>query len=248
MVLGVTQYNPLAPSSVKSASKITNPNAMQTPTGTTSNIPSAPTQVPGFESVSAALSRGQYEAGLGQNDLLSKAWWKIDPKDTQFGGVNGPKEPVLNFGSTGTGTGTKASDLLALAKFNYEKQQDAQKLGGMQSYYDSGSANKGFDVLLKMIGDQGAVSEGAVKGAYDKAITNVDQGYDAAQGLGHQGYDALNAYLGANQNNPYAGMRATVGSAPDALTQYLSAYGVSDQPVRGQIQADQLQAQQGAGN
>jgi hypothetical protein len=46
-------------------------------------------------------------------------------------------------------------------------------------YYDSGTANKGFDDLLKMIGDQGAVSEGAVKGAYDAAITNVDQGYTA---------------------------------------------------------------------
>jgi hypothetical protein len=254
MALGVTQYNPLAQdpdypqakSNVSDASKITNPNAMQTPTDITSNIPSAPTLVPGFESVSAALSRGPYEAGLGQNDLLSKAWWKIDPKDTEFGGVNGPKAPVFNFGSTGTGK--SASDLLALARFNYEKQQDAQKLGGMQSYYDSGSANKGFDALLKMIGDQGAVSEGAVKGAYDKAITNVDEGYKAAQGLGDSGYSALNTYLAANQNNPYAGMQATVGSAPDALTQYLSAYGVSDQPVQGQIQADQLQAQQGAGN
>jgi hypothetical protein len=141
-----------------------------------------------------------------------------------------------------------ASDLLALARFNYEKQQDAQKLGGMQSYYDSGTANKGFDDLLKMIGDQGTVSEDAVKGAYDKAIANVDEGYKAAQGLGDSGYSALNTYLAANQNNPYAGMQATVGSAPDALTQYLSAYGVSDQPVQGQIQADQLQAQQGAGN
>jgi hypothetical protein len=182
----------------------------------------------------------------GQNDLLSKAWWKIDPKDTALGGVNGPKAPVFNFGSTGTGK--SASDLLALARFNYEKQQDAQKLGGMQSYYDSGSANKGFDALLKMIGDQGTVSEDAVKGAYDKAIANVDEGYKAAQDLGDSGYKALNKYLAANQNNPYAGMQATVGSAPDALTQYLSAYGVSDQPVQGQIQADQLQAQQGAGN
>jgi hypothetical protein len=254
MALGVTQYNPLAQDpdypqakpNVSDASKITNPNAMQTPTGITGNIPSAPTYVPGFESVSAALSRGQYEAGAGQNDLLSKAWWKIDPKDTALGGVNGPKAPVFNFGSTGTGT--SASDLLALAKFNYDKQQDDLKLGGMQSYYDSGTANKGFDDLLKMIGDQGAVSEGAVKGAYDKAITNIDQGYTAAQNLGDSGYSALNAYLGANQNNPYAGMQATVGSAPDALTQYLSAYGVSDKPVQGQIQADQLQAQQGAGN
>ena len=54
--------------------------------------------------------------------------------------------------------------------------------------------------------------------------------------------------MAANPNDPYAGMQATVGSAPDALTQYLNAYGVSDQPVQGQIQADQLQAQQGAGN
>jgi hypothetical protein len=43
-------------------------------------------------------------------------------------------------------------------------------------------------------------------------------------------------------------MQASVGSAPDALSNYLSAYGVSDLPVQGQIQADQLQAQQGAGN
>ena len=150
--------------------------------------------------------------------------------------------------NTNSNSANKASDTLARDKFNYDKQQDALKLGGMQSYYDSGSTNAGFNALLKMIGDQGTVSENAVKGAYDKAITNVDQGYDAAQGLGDSGYDALNKYLSANQNDPYAGMQATVGSAPDALTQYLSAYGVSDQPVRGQIQADQLQAQQGAGN
>jgi hypothetical protein len=69
-----------------------------------------------------------------------------------------------------------------------------------------------------------------------------------ASDLGDTGFNALNAYLQANPNNPYAGMTAQVGSAPDALTNYLSAYGVSDAPVQGQIQADQLQAQQGAGN
>ena len=158
-------------------------------------------------------------------------------------------------GGSGSGTGVKASDRLDRDKFNYDKQKDAasaaqaaKALAAQQSYYDSGDANKGFNVLLKMIGDQGTVSENAVKGAYGNAITNLNQGYDAAQALGNSGYGALNTYLAANQNNPYAGMQATVGSAPDALTQYLSAYGVSDQPVQGQIQADQLQAQQGAGN
>jgi hypothetical protein len=162
---------------------------------------------------------------------------------------------ISAFSAGGNGSGASSSDKLARDKFNYQKQQDAasaaqaaKALAAQQGYYDSGTANKGFDDLLKMIGDQGAVSEGAVKGAYDKAITNVDEGYKAAQGLGDSGYSALNTYLAANQNNPYAGMQATVGSAPDALTQYLSAYGVSDQPVQGQIQADQLQAQQGAGN
>lgn len=161
---------------------------------------------------------------------------------------------ALSSGS-GSGSGNKASDVLARDKFNYDKQQDAasvaqaaKALASQQNYYDSGAANKGFDNLLKMIGDQGKISEAGVSDAYGKAMTNLNQGYDAAETLGTQGYDALNAYLGANPNNPYAGMQATVGSAPDALTQYLSAYGVPDQPVQGQIQADQLQAQQGAGN
>ena len=158
-------------------------------------------------------------------------------------------------GSSSGSSSAKASDALARDKFNYEKQQDAasaaqaaKALAAQQGYYDSGAANQGFDALLKIIGDQGTVSENAVKGAYGNAITNLNQGYDAAQALGNSGYGALNTYLAANQNNPYAGMQATVGSAPDALTQYLNAYGVSDQPVQGQIQADQLQAQQGAGN
>jgi len=162
---------------------------------------------------------------------------------------------LMNYLTKQSGSGTKASDTLARDKFNYEKQQDAlsaaqaaKVLASKQGYYDSGAANKGFDALLKMIGDQGTISQDAVKGAYGNAMTNLNQGYDAAKTLGTEGYDALNKYLTANQNDPYAGMRATVGSAPDALTQYLSAYGVSDQPVQGQIQADQLQAQQGAGN
>jgi len=172
-----------------------------------------------------------------------------------LGGFASASASASGSGSSSSNKASKASDALARDKFNYDKQKDAasaaqaaQALASQQNYYDSGAANKGFDNLLKMIGDQGTVSENAVKSAYGNAITNLNQGYNAAQTLGTQGYDALNAYLEANQNNPYAGMNATVGSAPDALTQYLSAYGVSDQPVQGQIQADQLQAQQGAGN
>lgn len=150
------------------------------------------------------------------------------------------------FGSRSSGS--NASDVLARDKFNYEKRQDANRASGLSDYYTGGSYNAGFDALSKMILDQSAVSEGAITNAYNRALKNVNEGYDVAKGLGDQGYSALNAYLAANQNNPYAGMRAQVGSAPDALSNYLSAYGVSDMPVQGQIQADQLQAQQGAGN
>ena len=159
------------------------------------------------------------------------------------------------FGSRSSGP--NASDVLARDKFNYDKQQDAltrardaRVTSGLQNYYDGGQGqfNSGFDNLLKMITDQGKVSSDAVGKSYDRAMTGIGQGYDAAQSLGDTGFNALNTYLQANPNNPYAGMTAQVGSAPDALTDYLSAYGVSDAPVQGQIQADQLQAQQGAGN
>ena len=165
--------------------------------------------------------------------------------------TNEAKPPTTAPSSTGGssyGGGMTASDALALAKFNYEKEQDARKASGLSDYYTGGSYNTGFDALLKMIADQSKVSEGAISGAYNRALQNIGQGYDVAKGLGDEGYRALNAYLAANQNNPYAGITARVGSAPDALTNYLSAYGVSDAPVRGQIEADQLQAQQGAAN
>jgi hypothetical protein len=174
-----------------------------------------------------------------------------------YGGTTptGPQSTMGGFESLlnsllggGSGKGIDASDRLARDKFNYEKQQNARKASGLSDYYTGGSYNTGFDALLKMIADQGKVSEQNVTGAYERALGNINQGYQAAQTLGDEGYSALNAYLAANQNNPYAGMTAQVGSSPDALTNYLSAYGVSDQPVQGQIQADQLQAQQGAAN
>jgi hypothetical protein len=173
-------------------------------------------------------------------------------------------EQSNGFGS-GSGSGGNS---LARDQFNYDKTQDAatqaaalealqfgrardaRVTSGLENYYGGGQGtfNQGFDKLLGMITDQGKVSQQGVTDAYGRAITNVNEGYDVASGLGTAGFNALNQYLGQNQNNPYAGMQASVGSAPDALSSYLSAYGVSDQPVQGQIQADQLQAQQGAGN
>ena len=177
-------------------------------------------------------------------------------------------QALAGYGSGSGSGGTGAADKLARDKFEYDKRQDAlaratdlqatdyararegRITSGLENYYGGGQGtfNQGFDKLLGMITDQGKVSQQGVTDAYGRAITNVNEGYDVASGLGTAGFNALNQYLEQNQNNPYAGMQASVGSAPDALSSYLSAYGVSDQPVQGQIQADQLQAQQGAGN
>ena len=174
------------------------------------------------------------------------------------------RQPTVNRGTSGP----SIADILARDKFNFDKQQDsmdrstaleALQFGrgkdnliaqGYSDYYGDGkgSFNQGFENLLNMITAQGGVSEGNINKAYNRASTDINEGYTAAQGVGDSGFNALNAYLQANPNNPYAGMQAQVGSAPDAMSQYLGAYGVSDTPVQGQIQADQLQAQQGAGN
>ena len=204
-----------------------------------------------------SLYGSSVKGNLSQQFTPTQTMNLIKPS-TLYGGTTptGPQTAMGGFesllagllGGGGGGKGASASDTLARDKFNYEKKQDDKKASGLSDYYTGGSYNTGFDALLKMIADQGKVSQGGVTNAYNSALTNINQGYEAAQGLGDQGYSALNAYLAANQNNPYAEMTAQVGSAPDALTNYLSAYGVSDMPVQGQIQADQLQAQQGAGN
>jgi len=201
-------------------------------------------------------------------DLTGNINYSGQPQVSQSSSGSDMAQLIAALSSGRSGSGSGASDRLARDKFEYEKRQDALNrasdlqttnlareregriTSGLENYYGGGKGtfNQGFDKLLGMITDQGKVSEQGVTGAYGRAMTNIGKGYDVASDLGTAGYDALNQYLSQNQNNPYAGMQATVGSAPDALSSYLSAYGVSDLPVQGQIQADQLQAQQGAGN
>jgi len=230
---GVVRYSPVKDSGTTAATRDAGPAGYLTP-GMYSTL----------ENAGASLNDAQVANLLKPPKLYGGT--TPTGSQTTAGGFESLLAGLL--GSGGGTTGPSASNILDRDKFNYEKKQDALKLSGLQNYYDSGTYNNSFDEILKMINTQGGVSEKAVKDAYGRAITNINEGYDVASGLGTQGYNALNQYLAQNQNNPYAGMQATVGSAPDALSSYLSAYGVSDQPVQGQIQADQLQAQQGAGN
>ena len=151
------------------------------------------------------------------------------------------------------GGSASASDRLAQQKFDYERQQDAAEaakaqrtLSGYQQMLSGGGYRSGIDDLLKMIESQSGTTRGNVEDAYSRALANIGAGYETAQGLTNQGYSALEQYLTQNPNNPYANVQVSAGTAPDAMEQILSAYGVSADPVRAQVAAEQAAAQQGA--
>lgn len=136
----------------------------------------------------------------------------------------------------------------SLARQQYADQQALQRrqLAAYQNMLAGGGYRAGADRLLGMIGQQAGVSEGNVNRAYQDALANIAAGYGQAQDVTGQGYSALEEFLRQNPNNPYADVRVSAGQAPDAMEQILSAYGVSADPVRAQVAAEQAAAQQGA--
>jgi hypothetical protein len=159
----------------------------------------------------------------------------------------------ISFPTGMAGGGQKASDILAAQKFEYEKAQDraaaerqARTLAAYQNMLSSGGYRTGTDQILGMIGAEGTRSQAAVEDAYKRALQNIAAGYETAQGLTTQGYGALEQFLRANPNNPYANVQVSAPEAPDAMQQILSAYGVAAEPVLAQVAAEQAAAQQGA--
>jgi hypothetical protein len=159
-------------------------------------------------------------------------------------------------GGTGTGKATapKASDRLARDEFNYKKEQDAiaakakqDALQEMIKQITSGSYAGNTDDLLAEIDAMNTTGSTNINDIYNTAIENIGAGYNTAQGLLDTGYGGLEQYLTQNQNNPYAGLTAQMPAVTNPMQNYLDAYGVSAPDVAGQIQAEQLAGQQGAG-
>jgi len=136
----------------------------------------------------------------------------------------------------------------AFSRQQYADQQalQARQLAGLQNLYSTGGYRTGVDKMLEMIGAEGKRTEGDVNRAYEAALANIAAGYQTAEGLTGAGYNALEEFLRSNPNNPYANVQVSAGAAPDAMEQILSAYGVSADPVRAQVAAEQAAAQQGA--
>ena len=127
--------------------------------------------------------------------------------------------PGLNLGGgTGSGTGTKASDILNKLKFQYQVRKDtaaankaaenlAAQNAALTSLYTSGqygdSANNYISALDKMQG----TSEQGINDQLARSLASLNEGYAQAQGLTDTGYQNLVKALSGYQN-PYAGMQA----------------------------------------
>jgi len=153
----------------------------------------------------------------------------------------------------GGGSGTSAADGLARDKWNAEQASDAtaastalRALQGLQGRLASGGYRGNADTLLGLINNQNTQGQASIWDNYNTGIDNINAGYDTAQGMVNTGYGDLNQYLNANQSNPYANLQQQSGPVNNAMANYLSAYGVSNDPVNQQVQASQMANQQGA--
>lgn len=174
----------------------------------------------------------------------------------------------LGSGSGSSGKAISASDQLARDKFNYEQNTASGKYQGLQDYFTSGGWKPGFDSLRGLLSDQNTTGTQTINDTYDTrmaqiadmlstgntgvediyktGISNIGQGYDTASGMTSNAYNALDAYLKANQTNPYENYQSSYTPSQNAMSSYLDAYGVSNDPVNQQVQAQNVAGQQGA--
>ena len=175
---------------------------------------------------------------------------EIPTPDITYNGIS-PSDLAAILSASGSG-GSTAASRLARDEFNYRKQQDAiakaredASLKAMQDRYSTGGYRENADALLSILAGQETAGRGQIKGTYDDAIANILGGYKQAQDVTTQGYNALDEYLANNQSNPYAGYQSQVGSVVNPMESLLTAYGVGAEPVRAQVEAEQLAGQQG---
>jgi len=174
----------------------------------------------------------------------------VDTPDITYNGIS-PSDLAAILSASGSGGSTAASKL-ARDEFNYKKQQDAiakaksdASLKAMQDRYSTGGYRENADALLSILSGQETAGRGQIKTTYNDAIANILGGYKQAQDVTTQGYNALDKYLANNQSNPYAGYQSQVGSVANPMEDLLAAYGVGAEPVRAQVEAEQLAGQQG---
>lgn len=186
--------------------------------------------------------QGDAGAGFdyGQDPL---EWLTGSPEGQKLLGTIGGINPTPRYSAS---SGSSFSDMLAQRKYEDEQRQQRRQIEAYQQLLSGGGYRGGQERMLGMLGAEGTRAEGDVGDAYQRALANIAAGFTTAQDLTSQGYGALEQYLRANPNNPYANVQVSAGGAPDAMQNILSAYGVSAEPVLAQVAAEQQAAQQGA--
>ena len=173
----------------------------------------------------------------------------VDPY-AAYGGIAGLTKMLQNSGS---GSGSNTDSPLDWAKWNAQQESDAatsaaslRALQGLQGRLASGGYRGNADTLLGLIDTQNQQGQTAIQGQYDTGTGNINAGYDTGLGMINSGYGDLNTYLNANQIDPYANLQQQVSPVNNAMADYLSAYGVSNDPVNQQVQASSIANQEGA--
>lgn len=188
-----------------------------------------------------------YDASIGRNQPGAQV--SVD----QYAAYGGLPGILASIRGSGSGSGAGKDSALDWAKWNAEQGAAAttaatqlRALQGLQARLASGGYRGNADTLLGLIDEQNRTGQSAIGGNYTSGMANIGQGYDTAKGMIDTGYGGLNAYLAANQINPYANLQQQVSPSQNAMQSYLDAYGVSNDPVNQQVQASNIANQQGA--
>lgn len=195
-------------------------------------------------------------------DAVNTALNEQNPFTDAFGGSGGG----AGSGSSGSGFDINKARLnedrrqfditsaLNQAQFDLSKATTAQgradakaKFDALKNYYDTGGYKTGYNELNNIALGQYNTGVKGLQDTYDTAQKNLGEGYNTAQGLTDTGYTALENYLKQNPSNAYEGLQQQVQTVANPMEQFLSAYGVNNQPVQAQVAAEQLAGQQGAG-
>jgi hypothetical protein len=199
-----------------------------------------------------------YDTSTPETRKAFELKYNINQPASQVGAVDpfgpgGLEGLIASIRGGGGGSSTAAADALARDKFNAERSDantasatSLRALQGLQGRLSSGGYRDNADTLLGLINDQNTQGRAAIQGNYNTGMGNINAGYDTAQGMVNTGYGDLNQYLNANQINPYANLQQQSAPVNNAMANYLSAYGVSNDPVSQQVQASQIANQEGA--
>lgn len=125
--------------------------------------------------------------------------------------------PGLNLGG-GTGSGTKASDILNKLKFQYQVRKEtgaankaaenlAAQNAALTNLYKSGAYGDSSRNYISALDKMQGTSEQGINEQLARSLASLNEGYAQAQGLTDTGYQNLVKALSGYQN-PYTGMQA----------------------------------------